>query len=76
MKLGMFPEGSVAQTQRQALIEHLESEGSITAGEARLVYQIDSLSSRISELRQAGYEIESVENRDRRGKRYVRYYLI
>lgn len=63
------------QSQNQRLLAHLESEGSITPGEALLVHGIFRLAARINDLRDAGHDIETVMHVDRAGKRYARYWL-
>lgn len=60
-------------TQRETIVEHLDKFGSISPLEARHVYGIERLASRIDELRQAGAAITSTIKRDARGKRYAEY---
>lgn len=62
-------------TQRELVRGHLTSTGSISSMEAWNIYKIRSLSSRISELKRAGYMIRSEHKHDLTGQRYVRYHL-
>ena len=63
-------------TQNTLIINHMLRTGSITQREALLDYSIQSLTKRISELRNRGYKIKS-EKREHptTGQRYVRYVL-
>ena len=63
--------------QNSTIIAHLQRTGSITMREAMLDYSIQSLTKRISELRKAGYHIET-EHRQHptSGQRYARYRLV
>jgi hypothetical protein len=64
-------------TQLQLIAAHLKRTGSITMREALLDYSIQSLTKRISELRQAGMKIRSEEKKHpTTGQRYVRYVLV
>lgn len=51
-------------TQNDTVLMHLQQYGDITALQAFSRYQITRLSARIYELRQAGYCIESVKERN------------
>lgn len=63
-------------TQNAKIIAHLKKAGSITVREALVEYSIQSLTKRISELREQGYDIKSVTRQHPvTGQRYVRYYL-
>lgn len=53
--------------------DHLYQEAHLTPWQATGVYHIRSLSSRISELRRAGYDITKQHRTDAKGQRYVRY---
>ncbi len=53
--------------------EHLFANPHITALQATGVYRIRSISSRISELKRAGYEITKARKADATGQAYVRY---
>lgn len=61
--------------QKASLLAHLVRGETITQAEARQVYGIERLASRIDELRKDGHDIVSVEKSDALGKRYVRYAL-
>ena len=45
-------------TQSERILRHLQDGGSLTQGEAFLEYGVGRLSSRICELRRAGYPIK------------------
>lgn len=60
-------------SQRDTIVTHLQKHGSISPLEARHVYGIERLASRIDELRQNGHSIETRQKRDPRGKRYAEY---
>lgn len=61
-------------TQNQKIISHLKRTGSITQREAIMDYSIQSLTKRISELRDAGYNIISkVKHHPVTKQKYVRY---
>lgn len=63
-------------TQEQKVLKHLETVGSITVREAIMDYSIQSLTKRISNLREAGHNI--ISNRKTHaitGQEYVRYTL-
>lgn len=61
-------------TQNQKLIAHFKKAGSITVREAMLEYSIQSLTKRIQELRDAGYNIISkTKQHPVTGQKYVRY---
>ena len=60
-------------TQRTKIIKHLRDFGSISPLEARAVYGIERLASRIDELRQSGHSITSNFKKDAMGKKYVEY---
>lgn len=63
-------------TQHKLILKHLETVGSITVREAMIEYSIPSLTKRISELRDLGYNIISVFKKHKlTGQRYVRYYM-
>lgn len=63
-------------TQRTTVIAHLKKFGSISALEARHVYKIERLASRIDELRQSGYAISTTRKRDASGTTYAEYRLV
>lgn len=60
-------------SQREVIVKHLQDYGSISPLEARHVYGIERLASRIDELRQSGHSIETRTKKDARGKRYAEY---
>ena len=67
-------------TQNTQVLMHLSTGESLTASEARLLYHIERLASRIEELKRAGHNIETVMETfttvlGHRG-RYARYKLI
>lgn len=63
-------------TQHKLILKHLETVGSITVREAMVEYSIPSLTKRISELRDLGYNIISVPKKHKVTKqRYVRYHM-
>jgi hypothetical protein len=62
--------------QEMIVLRHLVDHGAITPLKARHVYQIESLSARISRLRKCGYGIRAVWLRAPNGKRYTEYSLI
>tara|TARA_R110001599_G_scaffold246481_2_gene446557 strand:- start:208 stop:651 length:444 start_codon:yes stop_codon:yes gene_type:complete len=59
------------QRQLKFTLDHLESGETLTAVKARCIYGIESLSSRISELKKQGHKIESIEI----GGGFVKYVL-
>ena len=63
--------------QNDMIIAHLQRTGSITQREALMDHSIQSITKRISELRKAGFKIET-EHRMHpiSGQRYARYRLI
>lgn len=63
-------------TQRELIVDHLKKYGSISPLEARHVYGIERLASRIEELRRVGREIMTTYKKDARGKRYAEYAFI
>lgn len=63
-------------TQNQKILAHLNKAGSITVREALIEYSIQSLTKRIQELREAGYNIVSkVKYHPVTKQKYVRYKL-
>lgn len=59
--------------QSAIVLKHLRSAGSITAVEANAVHRIRSVSRRITELMDAGFDIAKEYKKDVNGQRYVRY---
>ena len=47
-------------TQCEMIIRHIDENGSITRAEAMKLYGIGNLPARINDLRNAGYDIETV----------------
>lgn len=63
-------------TQNDKILKHLRKAGSITVREAMVEYSISSLTKRISELREAGHNIQSeVKAHPVTGQQYTRYHL-
>lgn len=62
--------------QERVILNHLLEKGSITAGEAQMVYRVRSLSRRITTLIDSGCRILKSEHRDLTGQRYRRYSLM
>lgn len=63
-------------TQIDIILRHLKKAKSITQREALIDYSIQSLTKRISELRQMGYNIVSTfKKHPTTGQRYARYTL-
>ena len=60
---------------RQATLvrDHIRANSHLTSWQAEGVYRIRRLASRVSELRNAGYEIEKETQRDATGQLYTRY---
>lgn len=61
--------------QKQTILNHFRKVGTISPLEARHVYGIERLASRIDELRQEGFNIATRMKRDPMGKRYAEYVL-
>jgi hypothetical protein len=67
---------SPTTTQVNALLTHLHVKQSITADEARSLYQIRSLSRRIVDVqRHLGVTLRKERRQDPTGRQYVRYHL-
>lgn len=65
------------RTQEQTLIAHLTTHRTITRREADTEYSIQSLTRRITTLRDAGYKISSTFKKNPiTGQRYVQYTLL
>mgnify|MGYP000666247133 CR=1 FL=1 len=63
-------------SQHKKIIKHLKTTKGITVREAMIEYSISSLTKRIQELRDEGWNIESVKRKHPvTGQRYVRYVL-
>jgi hypothetical protein len=65
----------VRKTQTQQILDHLIEKKSITLIEAAAMYKTRSLTRRIKDIREMGYNITSERCVDRTGQRYVRYWL-
>ena len=65
----------MGQSQYQLVLNHLVDVGSITFVEANDLYRIRSLTRRIADLREAGFQIISEWKKDNLGQRYTRYSL-
>jgi biotin operon repressor len=64
------------KTQHEKILKHLKQTKGLTVREALVEYSISSLTKRIQELREQGYDIVSVPKRHPvTGQRYVRYTL-
>lgn len=62
-------------SQRDKILAHLKQVGSISFVEANDLYRCRSLTRRIADLREAGYDIISEWRTDTLGQRYTRYSL-
>lgn len=62
--------------QCKTVLEHLQSEGSITGAEAATVHRIRHLPRRIADLKDAGWSIHTDLKEDVTGQRYARYVLL
>lgn len=60
-------------TQTETLKSHFRLRGSISDLEARGVYGIQRLATRVFELKAGGMQIQSVRRKDPTGRPYVRY---
>lgn len=67
---------AILSPQAETVLRHLRNVGSITNVEANAVHRIRSLSRRITEIRDAGYQIDKKRRRDTTGQAYVRYSLV
>jgi len=66
----------MTNTQQTKIIKHLKKAGSITVREAMVEYSISSLTKRVHELRELGYDIQSTKKTHPvTGQRYTRYTL-
>lgn len=63
-------------TQEQQILKHLRTAGSITQREALMDHGVQSLTRRITELRERGFNIHSsMRKHPMTGQRYCRYVL-
>jgi hypothetical protein len=61
-------------TQHQIILNHFKKVGTITQRDAIVEYSIQSLTKRIQEMRQLGYNILSMRKRHKvTGQLYTRY---
>lgn len=67
----MFKPGS----QNDKLLTHLISGNSITRYEALLMFRVQNMTARISDLRAHGYDVQGTTKVDPNGQRYERYSL-
>ena len=65
----------ISAPMTKAILQHLETTGTITGVEAHAIHKCRSLTRRITDLRAAGYDISSHWKRDITGQRYVRYQM-
>lgn len=61
--------------QAMLVLQHLQAHGSITNVEANAVHKVRSVSRRITEIVDAGFNIIKLNRRDTTGQRYVKYVL-
>lgn len=65
---------NTGMTQNQRILKHLRKAGSITVREALIDLHVQSLTKRINELREAGWDIISTTKfHPVTGQKYVRY---
>tara|TARA_R100000963_G_C4643507_1_gene107300 strand:- start:1367 stop:1570 length:204 start_codon:yes stop_codon:yes gene_type:complete len=62
-------------TQVEMLERHFENYDDISNIEAQAVYKIRSLSRRICDLQDRGYNFKKEWKKDLTGQRYVRYFI-
>ncbi len=64
------------KTQVELLLEYLQRYGSITCKEAFELLNIGNVSSTIAKVRQLGYKIQAVTEKDcKQNTKYLRYYM-
>jgi hypothetical protein len=63
-------------TQTDRILAHLQAHQSITPIEALELYGCFRLAARISDLREAGHQIETETVRGPNGKHWARYHLV
>lgn len=64
-------------TQHEAILDYMKHHGSITTLQAFMDLRCTKLTTRISELRRTGYNIQSVKCVDEdTGSRYNKYFLV
>lgn len=63
-------------TQCEKIVEHIQRNGSITQREAYIDYGIQSFHRRLSDLKEAGYELYGVSKQHPvTGQEYTRYFM-
>jgi biotin operon repressor len=63
-------------TQNMKILKHMKAQGSISQREALLDYSVQSLTKRISELREDGHNIHrELHKHPITGQRYARYFI-
>lgn len=62
-------------TQNEKILQYMMEVGGISSIDAFKKFAITRLSARIKDLRDKGYQIDSVWEKSKKGARYVRYYL-
>ena len=63
-------------TQVSQLINYLQNNETISQLEARHVFGVERLSSRMWDIKQQGFDIQAKRCTDCMGKRYTRYSLV
>lgn len=64
------------RSQKQQILDHLRSKGSITPMEGLINYGMTRMAARVDELRQDGWIILTLLSTDERGSRYARYFPV
>lgn len=62
-------------TQSEKILAYMTEIGGISSMDAFKKFSITRLSARIKDLRDKGYQIDSVWEKSKKGARYTRYYL-
>ena len=75
MQMNLFVNSIPRLAQRDVILKHLKTKGSISALEATSLYRIYRLAARINALRKSGVEIVTEMKSDMTGKRYARYHI-
>ncbi|RWM84323.1 helix-turn-helix domain-containing protein [Mesorhizobium sp.] len=69
--------GRTRMTQAEKILEHLKKNGSITQREAYLDHGIQSFHRRLTDLKDAGYQLRGELRRHKvTGQEYTRYFLV
>ena len=63
-------------SQNYEILEYLKAGHSLAPLEALALFKCWALSSRISNLKEMGYNIDKIMEKGENGKRYARYHLI